>query len=98
MNWRGRPLESRQVIVELRRGRAWPTGRTSGHRGAPPSPAGPGTAPSCTAPSPVPPPPPPRPPNSGELYSSRAGGLHDGDLGTLAMHVHPDVHSHQGLL
>jgi hypothetical protein len=27
-----------------------------------------------------------------------AGGIHDGDLGALAMHVHPDVHSHQGLL
>jgi hypothetical protein len=27
-----------------------------------------------------------------------AGGVHDGDLGALAMHVHPDVHSHQGLL
>jgi hypothetical protein len=25
-------------------------------------------------------------------------GVHDGDLGTLAMHVHPDVPSHQGLL
>ena len=27
-----------------------------------------------------------------------AGGVDDGDLGALAMHVHPDVHSHQGLL
>src|SRR5215218_3931823 len=27
-----------------------------------------------------------------------AGGIHDGDLGALAMHVHTDVHSHQGLL
>ena len=27
-----------------------------------------------------------------------AGVIHDGDLGTLAMHVHADVHSHQGLL
>jgi hypothetical protein len=26
------------------------------------------------------------------------GGVHDGDLGALAMHIHPDVHSHQGLL
>jgi hypothetical protein len=25
-------------------------------------------------------------------------GVHDGDLGTLAMHVHPDAHSHQSLL
>jgi len=27
-----------------------------------------------------------------------AGGIHDGDLGALAMHVHPDVDTHQGLL
>ena len=27
-----------------------------------------------------------------------AGGIHDGDLGALAMHVHADVHIHQGLL
>jgi hypothetical protein len=27
-----------------------------------------------------------------------AGVVHDGDLGALAMDVHPDVHSHQGLL
>jgi hypothetical protein len=27
-----------------------------------------------------------------------AGVIHDGDLGALAMHVHPDVHTHQGLL
>jgi hypothetical protein len=26
------------------------------------------------------------------------GGVHDGDLGALAMHVHPDVDTHQGLL
>jgi len=26
------------------------------------------------------------------------GGVHDGDLGALAMHVHADVHTHQGLL
>jgi hypothetical protein len=27
-----------------------------------------------------------------------AGGVDDGDLGALAMHVHADVHIHQGLL
>jgi hypothetical protein len=27
-----------------------------------------------------------------------AGGIHDGDLGALAMHVHADVHTHVGLL
>jgi hypothetical protein len=27
-----------------------------------------------------------------------AGGVDGGDLGALAMHVHPDVHTHQGLL
>jgi hypothetical protein len=26
------------------------------------------------------------------------GGVHDRDLGALVMHVHADVHSHQGLL
>jgi hypothetical protein len=26
-----------------------------------------------------------------------AGGIHDGDLGALAMHVHPDIHTHEGL-
>jgi hypothetical protein len=26
-----------------------------------------------------------------------AGGVDDGDLGALAMHVHPDVHTHEGL-
>jgi hypothetical protein len=26
-----------------------------------------------------------------------AGLIDDGDLGALAMHVHPDVHIHQGL-
>jgi hypothetical protein len=27
-----------------------------------------------------------------------ASGIHDGDLGALAMHVHPDIDIHQGLL
>jgi hypothetical protein len=27
-----------------------------------------------------------------------ASGVHDGDLGALAMHVHADIHIHQGLL
>jgi hypothetical protein len=27
-----------------------------------------------------------------------AGGVDDGDLGTLAVHVHANVHTHQGLL
>jgi len=27
-----------------------------------------------------------------------AAVVHDGDLGALAMQVHPDIHSHQGLL
>jgi hypothetical protein len=26
------------------------------------------------------------------------GVVHDGDLGVLAMHVHADIHTHQGLL